>query len=122
MKKKVIVTISWLLVIIWMAIIFMFSNQNSETSLGGSRKIIKNAVESGNRIFEEIEERKEKADRKPYIWKTNEIEELTTMVDEPILISENDDILKRMEEIEQEIQKLQEEYNSLQEKLGKDRR
>jgi len=44
MKKKVIITISWIAVIIWMVIIFMFSNQNSETSLGGSRGIIKDVV------------------------------------------------------------------------------
>ena len=44
MKKRVIIIISWISVIIWMGVIFMFSNQNSKTSLEGSRGIIKEAV------------------------------------------------------------------------------
>ena len=46
MKKKIIITISWLLVVIWMAIIFMFSNQGSKQSLGGSRQIVRDAIET----------------------------------------------------------------------------
>ena len=44
MKKKIIITISWLLVILWMIVIFMFSSQNSAQSLGGSRKIVKETI------------------------------------------------------------------------------
>jgi VanZ family protein len=44
MKKKIIITISWLLVALWMGVIFMFSSQSSSASLGGSRKIVKEAI------------------------------------------------------------------------------
>ena len=46
MKKKVILVISWLSVVIWMLIIFMFSSQNATTSVGESRKIIKDTLDT----------------------------------------------------------------------------
>jgi VanZ family protein len=64
MKKKIIITISWLFVVIWMAIIFMFSNQNAKESVGGSRKIIKDAIETTVETSEKIGIIKEKPSEK----------------------------------------------------------
>ena len=64
MKKKIIITISWLFVVLWMAIIFMFSNQNAKESVGGSREIIKGAIETTVETSEKIGIIKEKPTEK----------------------------------------------------------
>lgn len=46
MKKKIIITISWILVIAWMVVIFMFSNMYGKTSTDKSRGIIKDTIET----------------------------------------------------------------------------
>jgi len=45
MKKKVIITISWVLVVIWMGVIFCFSSVNATKSVSDSRKIIEKTIE-----------------------------------------------------------------------------
>lgn len=44
MKKKIIITISWLLVVIWMGVIFAFSNMYGTSSTDKSRGIIKETI------------------------------------------------------------------------------
>jgi len=46
MKKKIIICVSWLLVLVWMIVIFYFSNMYGISSVNKSRKIIKDTIES----------------------------------------------------------------------------
>ena len=54
MKKKIIIVLSWLLVLTWMGVIFFFSNMNSEESNTKSLKTIettiKKTVEKTNEV------------------------------------------------------------------------
>ena len=65
MGKKIIITISWLLVIIWMGVIFFFSHMTGPVSEGRSRNIVKKAITTTAEI----------TDKKPTPEKVTELTE-----------------------------------------------
>lgn len=54
MNKKLITIISWILVIVWMGVIFSFSNMNGESSDGASKGTIATTIEKGIELTSKV--------------------------------------------------------------------
>ena len=54
MKKKIIIIVSWLLVLMWMGLIYYFSNMNGTESTGKSIKTIETTIKKTVEVTNEV--------------------------------------------------------------------